>query len=341
MIQNIQSLRFLLIIQIVLSHIIGKEYDYGGEVGVAFFFIISGFVMSLAYGNKVVDSTFSTRATVIRQLRKFYPLHVVMLLIAVALDYRLGIIPEWYRLLPNLLLLQSWIPIESFYYSFNAPSWFLCDIIFCYIAFRTLYAILSRLSTKHHLLLFAAICCVYLPLASMVRPEDTNTLLYVPPMLRLIDFSLGIMLCLSFRNHRLKRLSSVINNQGPLFISLMELLAVASMVVFFFLYQVTPAWFRCAAMLWFLSIPILFLFITTDGNNGIVTRIFHTKPMLYLGSISMEVFITHIITLRLFRSFASNIPDLNTSVIFCITSLTAILIVAGFAATVKTIIQKR
>ena len=37
MIQTLHSLRFIFIMLIVFSHIIGKTFDFGGECGVSFF----------------------------------------------------------------------------------------------------------------------------------------------------------------------------------------------------------------------------------------------------------------------------------------------------------------
>lgn len=42
---------------VVMSHIIGKAFDFGGECGVSFFFVLSGFVLSYAYGEKVRDGS--------------------------------------------------------------------------------------------------------------------------------------------------------------------------------------------------------------------------------------------------------------------------------------------
>jgi len=47
---------------VVMSHIIGKSFDFGGESGVSFFFILSGFILSYAYGKKVAEGTFGTKA---------------------------------------------------------------------------------------------------------------------------------------------------------------------------------------------------------------------------------------------------------------------------------------
>lgn len=79
MIETLHSLRFVFIMLIVVSHLVGSKFDFGGECGVSFFFILSGFVLSYAYGEKVKTGQFRTWSLLRRQLLKFYPLHLLML----------------------------------------------------------------------------------------------------------------------------------------------------------------------------------------------------------------------------------------------------------------------
>ena len=145
-------MRFVFIMLVVMSHIIGKSFDFGGESGVSFFFILSGFILSYAYGKKVAEGTFGTKAFIKKQLTKFYPLHLLTFFIMVALDARLERYFEWYRLLPNMLLLQSWIPDDSFFFVANGSSWFLSDLLFFYLVFSLAFSLLTRLSVSRLIL---------------------------------------------------------------------------------------------------------------------------------------------------------------------------------------------
>ncbi|HCC87982.1 MAG TPA: acyltransferase, partial [Prevotella sp.] len=77
---SIQALRGFAILLIVLSHVVGRSFDFGGESGVCLFFVISGFVLSLAYTGKVGDGLFDSKRFIVRQLVKFYPLTLVSIL---------------------------------------------------------------------------------------------------------------------------------------------------------------------------------------------------------------------------------------------------------------------
>ena len=73
-----------------------------------------------------------TKADVVFDVFNTVFMVVLMFVILATLDYRLGQGAEWYKLLANLLLLQSWVPADSFYFVANGSSWFLCDILFFY-----------------------------------------------------------------------------------------------------------------------------------------------------------------------------------------------------------------
>ena len=53
-IRTLQGARFLFVAFIYLSHCVtpnvSTPFDFGGDIGVSFFFILSGFVMSWGYG---------------------------------------------------------------------------------------------------------------------------------------------------------------------------------------------------------------------------------------------------------------------------------------------------
>ena len=86
-----------------------------GWMGVTFFFLLSGFV--LTYSARPNDTP---RRFWRRRLVKLYPSHVAgwigaMVLFAAATA-------TWQQWLPNLLLLQTWIPDYHTYLSINPPS---------------------------------------------------------------------------------------------------------------------------------------------------------------------------------------------------------------------------
>lgn len=128
MIKTINSFRFILILMIVMSHsllpISQGMKDYLGEFPVAMFFIISGFVLSLSYGERLVKEEVSNKRFFLTRISKLYPLHLFVLAIIIPLDYRLGLLGPWYQTLAHALLLQCWMPTHQFVGALNGPTWF-------------------------------------------------------------------------------------------------------------------------------------------------------------------------------------------------------------------------
>ena len=107
MIDTLQSLRFIFVMMIFMSHFSYhgmSAFDAGGDCGVAFFFMLSGFACSLGYGQQLREGTFCYSHFIRRRLRKLYPLHLLCLLACVLVSH----LPLNLKVLLNLLLLQSW-----------------------------------------------------------------------------------------------------------------------------------------------------------------------------------------------------------------------------------------
>ena len=152
-IRSLQGARFLFVVLIYMSHCVTdnivEPFDFGGEIGVSFFFVLSGFVLSLGYGPKVSRGDFSTKKFFWRHFWKLYPLHVLLYAVVLLLDRRIGHTYDWIQMTTSLLLLQSWIPWNHTLYTVNAVSWFLCDTLFFYVVFRSLYGFLMSADGKN------------------------------------------------------------------------------------------------------------------------------------------------------------------------------------------------
>lgn len=85
MIRTLNSLRFILILMIVISHstlpISQDLINYLGEFPVAIFFVISGFVLSLSKGEKLQKEVLGNRIFFLSRIIKLYPLHILILTI--------------------------------------------------------------------------------------------------------------------------------------------------------------------------------------------------------------------------------------------------------------------
>lgn len=83
MIRTLQSLRFLFVGMIFLSHFSYgtiPTFNFGGDCGVAFFFILSGFGISCGYGEHLLSHQVTFRTFFLKRIIKLYPLHLLCLL---------------------------------------------------------------------------------------------------------------------------------------------------------------------------------------------------------------------------------------------------------------------
>lgn len=179
MIRTLNSLRFILILMIVISHatlpISQACNDYLGEYAVAIFFIISGFVLSLSYGERLVKEEVSNKKFFLSRIFKLYPLHLLVIAIMIPLDYRLGHLGPWYQTVAHTFLLQCWVPIHEFMGALNGPTWFLSDLIIYYFLFKYLYRWLMQRKKALPLVIFIIYMMAYIAL-TMIIEEDKNRL---------------------------------------------------------------------------------------------------------------------------------------------------------------------
>lgn len=305
MVRNIQSLRFVFIMLVVMSHIIGKSFDFGGECGVAFFFMLSGFILSYAYGEKVLAGEFRQWVFLRRQLAKFYPLHVALFLLMILLDARLGRFYDWEKLVANLLLLQSWVPSDDFYFVGNGLSWFLSDLLFFYAVFPMAFRLLTGQPPRRLLPAAAVVAMLYAWLAATVPDSLVNPLLYAAPWTRMLDFSIGILLFRALRSDGGRAFRIWLSRRPALHVTLAELAMALLAVASYFVYEAASPRFRCASLFWLCLPAVLCLFVASDRLAGGVTRLLHTSPMQWLGGISMEIYLTHWAFMRVLYSLLS------------------------------------
>ncbi|MBR3078359.1 MAG: acyltransferase [Prevotella sp.] len=271
MIQTLQSLRFVFMMMIFMSHFAYRDiraFDAGGDCGVVFFFMLSGFLCSLGYGPRVSNGSFAYGTFLWNRFKKLYPLHLLCLLFFLLVSHA----PLDGKVLLNVLLLQSWIPDADYYFSCNSVSWFLSSLMFCYAMFPVLYRSLSW-----QLTLAVAVFCVA---AYWLTPADRiNAVLYVNPVVRLADFYWGMLLYRFFEH-----------DKRTLPVGWLEVLLVVLLAVSLFVYPFADAKLRNAPLYWAVLAPFIWVFAR---GEGFVSRWLKTAPMVFLGSFVLPVFLTH------------------------------------------------
>ena len=188
----------------VVGHLFGH-----GAVGVSFFFILSGFVLTWS-----ARSGERARRIWRRRAAKIYPNHLVTAAIAIAGLLALPGVADagssrLAGVLPNLLLLQAWDPNPAVYFGLNTVSWSLsCEALF-YFCFPFLLRLLGRVGERALWPLAAGLAAIVwcLPLATFGSSSATSYwLIYVFPPSRLAEFCLGMVLARIVRVGRWPRI---------------------------------------------------------------------------------------------------------------------------------------
>ena len=318
MIKSLTSLRGIFILFIFLHH--AGLYPGGGTMAVAFFFVLSGFSMTLGYREKVFLPDFSYKQYLVRRGIKFYPLHWITLLVDIPLVLMSTLF--WW-LVPvffvNAALLQTLVPVEEVYFSYNAVSWFLADILFFAVLFPFLLKGICRSTTKKRIALFALLMVLYGVLAWIVPTDFRHAVFYISPYVRILDFIFGILLGLCYLDIRTKRPSYNIKRWLPL-----------AAVCILILLLVAESYFLNAEVQLFAPVywPLVAMLILCAAlpQNGEL-RILENRILIRLGECSFTIFLVHRLVLR-YMALLVGIDNvyLNAAVCLLLTILISLLI---------------
>ncbi|MEV4515724.1 acyltransferase [Dactylosporangium sp. NPDC049525] len=162
----------------------------GGAVGVSFFFVLSGFVLTWSS-----PASFGKRGFWWRRFSKIYPATLVTTLVALLVVGGAGPV----QLAAHLTLTQTWFPHASVFGALNPVSWSLSCEAFFYLCFPLLLPALRRLrpgglwATAGALVLFVLATGVLL---TTVGHPFALWFGYMFPPVRIAEFTLGIVVAL-------------------------------------------------------------------------------------------------------------------------------------------------
>ncbi|MDW5290749.1 acyltransferase [Formosa sp. PL04] len=210
-----------------------------------------------------------------------YPVYVLAILILFI--YYLAIHKEidYYGLLLNILMIQSWIP--NYALSFNTPGWSLSVELFFYITFPFLFNHFYKKLPLKKLILPLFICFIISQIVLHVllnsiffegHPSASHNFTYYFPLMHFSEFLIGNLAGLFFL-----KVIKIKNYDLPI-ISLIMLTVIVLKINIRISYH--------NGMLAFLFIPIIILI---SANNGQITKISNMKLPVFLGEISYSIYI--------------------------------------------------
>ena len=198
---TLTGLRFFAALAVVCCHVGAQFTDREsltvlagyGYVGVSFFFMLSGFVLTWSAS----DGT--ARRFLWMRFCRVWPLQFVMTVVAFTVLAAEEKVTGPLGHLAQVLLLQAWSPRQGVYFGGNGVSWSLSCEMFFYLTFPLVIGPLSRLRARG-LAVTAAVTVVALAVAPPIANdlhvpgELTYWLFFVFPPYRFGEFLLGMVL---------------------------------------------------------------------------------------------------------------------------------------------------
>jgi peptidoglycan/LPS O-acetylase OafA/YrhL len=254
----------------------GVLHDYfaNSSTFVTYFFILSGFVMIIAYHDRKVD----LKKFYVNRIARIYPLYILALaIIALPKLRHLGV----GSFLLQVTMLQSWVPAHA--QDFNVPAWSLSTELFFYLVFPF---ILKYFYQKVSLPV-VAIAIIAIVIANSyivdsltdyfypVKSRESELFHDAFPLFRLYQFMLG-------------------NLTGLIFVKVYD---DAKRNIDWVVALLFATIFTCISYHQFKSVRLsaeLLFSITIFGlalNTGYISKLLSKKPFVKLGEISYGVYI--------------------------------------------------
>ncbi len=318
MILPLQGLRALAFCGIFLSHTEYKMFSPLGSWGVSFFLILSGFLMSVKYsdGGRISEIGFwSNGSFALKKIGRLYPLHIIMLISAIALEMVAGsnIKDILTKTVLSITLLNSYVPYQEIYFSLNAVSWYLSVMLFVYYCFPWILQACKKIKSKRSavwgiFVLFALQIIVCFAADNIDVPDYvgfSKWMIYICPPIRMIDFIIGCMFGFLY----IRTSPQVGSKRSMQIISVFTVYAcILYTAVIYYRSSIDngDCWWRYSVV-HTLSNGLMIYFISlVDKGEHIVTRLLSFKAMVWLGNLSAYAFLIHQMVIRYnrFMNFA-------------------------------------
>ena len=293
------------------------------NLGVSYFFVLSGFVMMLAYGNKPV---INAKQYYINRFARIYPLHIFssILFIVVSVLISLNYLDNYHFptidiIIKQLLLIQTWFPLDSL--TMNIVAWSISVELFFYICFPFL---LNNFIQKYSLIAVSVvIICFWVIsqtymnwfyLSHLVSIYEKFFLMY-NPLLHLNQFCIGLLLgkYLVLNHSKLKGKYDI-----AIIIAVLLTVAMIYCLKNFFVHN------------GLIAINFVVIISLISINEGLITKVFRTKIFIYLGEISFAIYLLQTVVFDLSLKIFKVIHITNAYLVF-FTSLMILIIAAYFS----------
>tara|TARA_B100000674_G_scaffold86943_1_gene60240 strand:- start:13287 stop:14453 length:1167 start_codon:yes stop_codon:yes gene_type:complete len=316
---SLTTLRFIASFGIFILHardhgLVPAEALSGFDLSqsVTFFFVLSGFVLSYAYTGRYFSPIQFYKSRFARVWPAFF-LSIIFLVILLPRNLYLPAFGSLWLTCATFIVtifgLQSWFPIPSIYFAFNAVTWSISVELFFYFC----YPFLHKLKTINIFCLYGFSLFYSFAIASHISHQSnfpsfssdylnhvvSDGFMYINPLLRLPEFLLGIISFRLFSSETLAFLMGILNRYKPpkFIFSPSILFALPAFCFTYLAYRglSLPYDYPYNVLLarQLSSLNFLFLLVTLASCQGVFGRFLSWSPLVYLGEISFGVYLYH------------------------------------------------
>ncbi len=302
---SLTGLRFFAAFGVFLTHFVGSGAGgYGrtpllypqstyGTHGVAFFFVLSGFVLTWMWrpGQSVGHFYW-------RRVARIVPLHLATSVVALWIYYE-PITNQTFQLksyLLSIFLVQTWFPHIQPMLPGNGVSWTLSCEAFFYLCFPLIVTLLARRRRRHLLIVVGVLVLAALAwrvYANLALDPSLSSWTLRTPIFRIWEFILGVVLALLVRRGTVVRGNVV---------GVVAVLAGWILVYFNLRPYLSPWWSDAVVYLDQVVAPLLFAWLlgvaAKRDLSGRVSWLAST-PLVLLGAWSFAFYLVHYFPLRL------------------------------------------
>lgn len=282
---NIQSLRGLCALVIFLHHAcaVTAFSSDATDMSIAIFFMLSGLTLSMANDGRHI----SLRPFMRRRLAHIYPLYIVCQFVALAV-FPIAGVAAILKFGVSLGMAQTWWYMPYMALIGNPVAWFVSSLMLIYLFYPFMHNALRR-----HPGWFSAVAAIayaaYFAAVPLVPESKAYFHIYIWPVSRVFDFTLGMLLWEAIKVLRAKKMTA-----GDGAIALSAVLT----AVFLAVGPCIGQNFRYASWWWLPSAALILSLALSDDGRGMVTRLLHSRIMVEFGNISFSFYLVHMIVIH-------------------------------------------
>jgi len=239
------------------------------------FFILSGFILSMAYSHYLTShvNKKDIKLFYISRFARVYPLHIatlvfMMILVLYSSGFS-GVLGMATDIIQNIFLIHAWGLADQ--YVFNFPSWSISVEMFAYLMFPIFSIYWRAMLPTYLVVIFLALfyAALYYNFGTIHVDEKFNLLRGIP------SFLLG-MVVYQYRN--------TVTSMSYLLLTIIQILS-----IFFILYIMH---FNLNL---FLLIPLFALLVlSTWEDRGLISKLLMPRWLVVLGDLSFTIYMLHI-----------------------------------------------